>query len=101
MNCQKCAHEATVHFTEVDEGVCRDLHFCGEHGEEYARTVVPVEVTQSQIDNKETIEVKLPHGGTATLKLSKDIAFRWPMVTIRSGKGDCGPRYVIRMRRVG
>ena len=89
MQCAKCENEATVHFVKITDGEPVDVHFCHEHAEaELYEDVAPlplplglegdvhvtVEVTQSQLDNGETVPVQLPSGQQVDVELHPQYA---------------------------
>ena len=88
MKCEQCSEKAAVYLTEIEDGIAQSHGFCLEHGRQrakamglpveehffHARVLVPVEVTQAQLDAEETVAVDLPDGRTKSLKLQR----HWP-----------------------
>ena len=116
MKCQQCGEPATAHITEIQQGQPHALHFCGAHPKAYLardeipvacdllgeRTVVDLQVTQSQIENEATVSAELPDGKTVRLKLSRSMITDPAcimLVTVPRSKDDpSGPPCALRLR---
>ena len=116
MKCEECDQTATVHVTEVDdkgkEGKHSVRHLCAEHasrldeaqGIRYPhvllaeRVPITVDVTQAQIDNEDSLTVRLPDGASPRVQLPKGLAPAWTSITFHPSAG--GKTYELHFRLV-
>jgi hypothetical protein len=98
MRCELCANEATIHLTDLASGEPQDRYFCETHGQPHlphavprpesrfrdswpdADTSVTLTVTQSDIDQRKFVSLRLPTGLELPLRLGPGVR-----------DGSCGP----------
>ena len=108
MKCEHCSQPATVHLTGIEQGTASSRHLCAEHARRYAQAegipdqalagLVPVtvEVSQSQVDNEEVVDVALPDGRTEHVQVPKHLTPGMTWVALRPASP--GKVYALRFR---
>jgi len=99
MKCKDCAEQATIHVTEIADGKARAEHFCQAHapfppppgaGTPEREVDMILTVTERQVRNGETVEIRTLDGRIEKLRLSPGMLRAaktgWPVRVLKRGR---------------